>query len=82
MPLAFGGKLRERAKDKVPLGRARMGQGQIRIVQDNPVEVDEIDVDRPRSVAHRADSSQRILDPMHPAREVPQYAGKPRTEDL
>ena len=45
---------------------AGMGKGQLGDVDDLSAEVDEVDVDRPRSIPDRPNPSEVVLDRMHP----------------
>ena len=59
----------ERTADEVAFGCARMGQNEVCLVQPQAVEVDEVEIDRARAVAHGAHASERVLDRVHPPRE-------------
>ena len=59
----------ERTADEVAFGCARMGQDEVWLVQPQAVEVDQIEIDRARAVAHSAHASERVLDRVHPLRE-------------
>ena len=61
---------RERLQDEIAQVRARMGERQLRLVELHSAEVDEVEVDRARPVAHRAHAPEGVLDRMHPPREV------------
>ena len=72
----------ERNADKIALCRARMRQGEFWIVQAKSAKVDEIEVDRARSVPHGANTSKQILDRMHALREVVDIKCRLQDNDL
>ena len=61
---------------------AGMGKGQLGGVDDLSAEVDEVDVDRPRSIPDRPNPSEVVLDRMHPTGKIERIEGRLENRNL